>query len=734
MSLSFGAPALLGGIALIGVPVLIHLFNRRRYVRRPFAAMAFLEKAFAQRRRRLRMESLLLLLLRCLAVLLAALAMSLPFVPSDSLLAALGGGARDLVLIVDRSGSMARRLPGGSTLDERSLEIVRSLVGRLSDENGDTVTLISAGGGEALPVPIGTRPSTLLDALDAGLPAPAGRADMVETVRLLRDRVRAVRKGRLDVEILTDLQELSWTEAVGPMLAEVFEDGGGSLRIEDLGAQAGELSNRGVAALEHTEPLLIAGRPTTFTATVVNHGDTTQRGVQGRFELDGVVRRRFADIELPPRGAVTVEMRVRIDTPGPHHLSFLLDADALPFDDQRTLAFEAPAALDVLIVDGDLAGDALGGASSYLTLALEPSRLGDAEGVPQGFSTLVIDPRSLETEGRALDEAELVVLANVGGLSEDATERLRAAVEAGTSLMVFLGDRVEPVSLTEQLGELLPARVGALRGDARGLGEEDYVTLSLPDPAPAELELFADPRLAMLLQVPVLAWHDLEPREEAEVLAYFVDALGATAPAIVRGRLGLGSTMLIGTSADDSWSLLPRQPATWVPLVHELVASLTRVDAARLNVPVGSAPAPLLPARPASARLLDPAGGVERIARPSVEMIGARARLDLSATPLDEAGGWSLEVEPADASRPGYTLAMAALPDAREGDLARLDLSALGQRLAPVEFIMGERLDENPDEARNESGDGSLFRVVLWLLLCCLIGESVLARVMGGAR
>src|SRR5689334_23623526 len=108
MNLAFGSPFMLWGAALVAAPLLIHLFNRRRYVVVPFAAMRFLQAAFARRRRRLRLESLLLLLLRCLIVLLAAIAMALPFVPADSPLAALSGGRRELVLIVDRSGSMGR--------------------------------------------------------------------------------------------------------------------------------------------------------------------------------------------------------------------------------------------------------------------------------------------------------------------------------------------------------------------------------------------------------------------------------------------------------------------------------------------------------------------------------------------------------------------------------------------------------------------------------------------------
>src|SRR4029450_12689626 len=145
MSLAFGSPWMLWGAALVALPILIHLLNRRRYVVVPFAAMSFLLAAFKSRRRRLRLENLLLLLLRCLLVLLAALAMALPFVPEDSPLAALSGGPRELVLIVDRSGSMGRLVAPGVTADDRVLESLRRRLGALSEERGDAVTLICMG-------------------------------------------------------------------------------------------------------------------------------------------------------------------------------------------------------------------------------------------------------------------------------------------------------------------------------------------------------------------------------------------------------------------------------------------------------------------------------------------------------------------------------------------------------------------------------------------------------------
>src|SRR3954467_9758541 len=58
---------------LISAPIIIHLINRLRFKRIRWAAMEFLLKAQKRMRRRLLIEQLILLALRCLLVALAGL-------------------------------------------------------------------------------------------------------------------------------------------------------------------------------------------------------------------------------------------------------------------------------------------------------------------------------------------------------------------------------------------------------------------------------------------------------------------------------------------------------------------------------------------------------------------------------------------------------------------------------------------------------------------------------------
>src|SRR5438046_10666607 len=78
MPLSFLNPALLWGLGFASIPIIIHLLQRRRQRVVRWGAMEFLLLSVRKRSRRLRLEQLLLLLIRCLIILLVVLALCRP--------------------------------------------------------------------------------------------------------------------------------------------------------------------------------------------------------------------------------------------------------------------------------------------------------------------------------------------------------------------------------------------------------------------------------------------------------------------------------------------------------------------------------------------------------------------------------------------------------------------------------------------------------------------------------
>ena len=141
----FGLPGMLFWGTAASIPILIHLFARQRYKKVPWAAMGFLLRAFKKTRRRIRLEHLLLLLLRILAILLFVLALADPKLNPGAIVGGLGDVPREVVVVIDNSYSMALTESDGRTPMVRAKEQIKKLIDDLQQERGDTVTLVLAG-------------------------------------------------------------------------------------------------------------------------------------------------------------------------------------------------------------------------------------------------------------------------------------------------------------------------------------------------------------------------------------------------------------------------------------------------------------------------------------------------------------------------------------------------------------------------------------------------------------
>lgn len=80
--MTFLSAGMLAGLALVALPVLLHLLNRGRTQTVQWGAMEFLMRSIALRSKRIRFEEAMLLALRCLLLVLLALAMARPFLPA----------------------------------------------------------------------------------------------------------------------------------------------------------------------------------------------------------------------------------------------------------------------------------------------------------------------------------------------------------------------------------------------------------------------------------------------------------------------------------------------------------------------------------------------------------------------------------------------------------------------------------------------------------------------------
>ncbi len=178
MSLEFLNPALLWGLAAVSLPVVAHLLSKRRFDVVDWGAMQFLDLG-KQRRRRVRIEELLLLLLRMAMIALLAFALARPTISGGFWANYVSLENRDTVFVVDSSNSMGR-LNGEVTPHKQAKLLIRRLLKHARP--GDTFALLDVRDKTRAVVGQSSRNlEHVTDAVDR-LPSPAGAADLTKGI------------------------------------------------------------------------------------------------------------------------------------------------------------------------------------------------------------------------------------------------------------------------------------------------------------------------------------------------------------------------------------------------------------------------------------------------------------------------------------------------------------------------------------------------------------------------
>src|ERR1700744_2591876 len=115
--MGFLNPLLLYGMAAIAAPIIIHMFMNRRIKQVVWAATRFLKTSIQKNQKRMNLEDILLLLMRCLLLILLALAMARPVFHRAATAAMPGRSSETAIIVIDNSYSMGESDGGPTRFD-----------------------------------------------------------------------------------------------------------------------------------------------------------------------------------------------------------------------------------------------------------------------------------------------------------------------------------------------------------------------------------------------------------------------------------------------------------------------------------------------------------------------------------------------------------------------------------------------------------------------------------------
>ncbi|MFO0945117.1 MAG: BatA domain-containing protein [Planctomycetota bacterium] len=574
---TFGLPGLLWGLGLASAPIIIHLLNRQKHRTVDWAAMKWLLEAIQQRRRRIRLEQWFLLLLRTVVILLVVLAMAKPSFETANALFVADSPATHHIIVFDNSLSM-HYAPTNWNRWERAKGMAQSI---LDDaETGDMASVVVMGSASTVlvgdPSPYLRDVTEEIDAIkpEHGTARVSTAADQVMAVLKLS---RAASKR---IYLITDMQRSTWVGEEGNQ--QVGELGKKLRALSDqaqfniLDVSGPDSTNLAVVGLDSADPLLVKGRQTVVRARVANFSSAPAENIAVEFLVDGDVE-ATETISLPAGEQRVVPFGVSFREAGERICEVRIPNDSLRIDNQRWLVAKVRDSLAVLIIEGKPSGLPFASESDYLRVALAPHAEGAATALVQPETKLESD--LIEAE---LDQWDLVVLCNVGQLTEAETQRLRDFLRRGGGVLFFLGSQTNLAAYNEILFKdgagILPAGLlEAVGGEAR---RDNFFTFNPLNYSHPIVELFRDREDAGLLTAKIFRY--VKAKLPAESSAQVAIAFNTGDPAVILASKERGMVGLVTTSASLDWNTWAISPS-FVPVIQELARQLVvgRVRAQR---------------------------------------------------------------------------------------------------------------------------------------------------------
>lgn len=527
----FLSPLALAGLALVTLPVIIHLLVRRQAKRFAFPSLKFLRETPSFRLRPRRVQQPLLLALRLAAIILIVIGLSRPLISFNN-----SSQAITHIILLDASLSMSAQGREASAR-EQAKSVIENLA---QGERGCVVAFAS----ESVLLSEMTSDKRELRAAVERYQVQAGTADYAAAFAFVNALLQREQTTEAVIDLISDFQRSGLTgeringfDAGMNASARVVAHPVGA-RLERNAFMTDERVTAGESGIELYASEIIAadGRSGARRKWMIGGNENAGADVSWRVESNG-------------------QIAASIRT---------LAADDFDADDERFLVFAQPRKPRALLVERD--GD---DAIPYLRAALEALAKGS------GQNHLLLERKSeLPRIASELNEYALLVLMIPPRPLMDEMRVLADYASAGGTVWLCAGREVDAAAWNEfaktDEGRALPF-VSLTRKDE----SKHALSFGAVDAGAPALRLMEEPVLNALRGVRLREGYAVAPRHEAATLmrwndgaAAMVEAnqgsgsllLLASSPARASGELGISNAFPALVSSIALYSLAPREP------------------------------------------------------------------------------------------------------------------------------------------------------------------------------
>lgn len=531
--MSFLTPLFFLGAAAIAAPILVHLVRRTRARKIQFPALVFVRQVPQRTIRRRTIQNLLLLIIRCLAILLIVIAFTRPFFSNRSA-AKVNAGSGATVVLIDNSLSMRR--------DNLFSEAQKRAEAALADtRNDEQIALVSFDKRYAVQNRFVVDKSRIRFAIGS-LSAGWDGTDYEQALRGAESLLTEVQvNGPKRIVMISDFQATGWSQANA-----TFKLGNDTqLTTLDVGGNT-PAPNVSVTNVEARGTVFGQKYLDNLAVHVSNFSDTPKDRVQVDFQInDQTVEKR--EVSLNSRESKVIEFTGFNLNEGANRCAIEINAGDFAYDNHFYFTIRRAVQTKGLIIESSTRGRS---DSLHLQSALTTN-----DDLPFTFTLKTsgaVDPTSVA-------EYSVVILNDPGSVSPGLAESLTRFVNAGGQLIIATGPRTELSSFNTSLQKLLPATL------TESVQTKAGETIAISD-VKFDHPIFEVFRESGRLAAHVIGYYRSQPVANSSVLARFEDG----SPALVESTTGKGRVLLFTSSLGPSWNDLPLT-SLYLPFIHQIV-------------------------------------------------------------------------------------------------------------------------------------------------------------------
>ncbi len=441
--MKFAHPAFLWALVLLAIPIIIHLFNFRRYKILYFSSLKFIKHVDQNANSTRNLKQIIVLILRCLAFVAFILAFAQPYIPT-------GKNSENLTkniyaIYIDNSNSMTLRGSEGELLSE-AREAAKGIINKVSDDSRFLVNTNELSGMEGHLI-------SKIDALDRiDKIVPSSNSKQLDQILNWQKDILEKNKnldgvvGKRQYLMLSDFQKI--TSSFNSLLPDT------SAVYYPIKFRAEKEENIFIDTVYFSSPLHQINQTSELNVRVTNLSDVNLVNQALNFKCNSINRDIYLDI--PANQSITTSIKYTEKDLGILKGQVSINDKQVTFDDTYYFAYEVRKNLNVLVLDFE---DAVSNVTAVYRL--------DPFYIIQNISANAF------TQDR-LNEQDLVILNGCNEVSSGMQEILSSFVENSGALAIFPGTNLKTTEVNTWLNKMKMPQLSKLNGSGVGLKSISY--------------------------------------------------------------------------------------------------------------------------------------------------------------------------------------------------------------------------------------------------------------------